>query len=508
MVTISDTQSDEKLVVDDGIDFNNLPDFEQMVSPLAMAKFWNAPDYYPWQVECQTRLFTRGSRVPLVTPNESGKTSEMIANAGLTCMALYPGSQVVSTAGSWKQIENQLLPVLRSKLAKYPGWRITEDKITAPSVRGLPPSTWVLFSTNDPGRAEGYHDRVLEDVNGNKVLCPLMYIIDEAKTVQAEIFQAMIRCDPSFALVTSSPGLAQGEFYRVVKGDSPFWEPAIEVTWNDCPHLLRGKALKTRQKLIQDLGETHPFVQSMVFGKFIEDSEFRIWGDGKSVDALFSRVLVSRRGVKRAAVDYSSGGDEQVLYIADGNTLTHGYVWRLKDATELARRIDSRLKLHGILPNNITADDGGMGEAVSDILEDMGWKGIRRYKSDDSPIDNERYFNIAAEDHFEVRRKMARGEITSDFDDPKLKLQMTKRNYEMPNDDGNRIRLEPKKKIRNRRDPSPDRLDVFVMLFKDLESPQELDTFRQRQAQALATEVGKGGSTSYNRHFGGMALEN
>ena len=49
---------------------------------------------------------------------------------------------------------------------------------------------------------------------------PVIYVVDEAKTVENEIFEAIMRIDPDFLLVVSTPGSEEGWLYNAIDPDS------------------------------------------------------------------------------------------------------------------------------------------------------------------------------------------------------------------------------------------------------------------------------------------------
>jgi len=85
----------------------------------------------------------------------------------------------------------------------------------------------------------------------------------------------------------------------------------------------------------------------------------------------------------------------------------------------------------------------------------------------EKPKDEKKYKSKSAEDHFELKYRLAQRGIILPSDNV-LKDQLRRRKYMMPNDDSNRVSLEPKEKIRNRGEKSPDRLDVVVMLSSEM----------------------------------------
>jgi len=377
---------------------------------------------------------------------------------------------VVSTAGSFRQISEQLWPVVGDKIGKYPEWRKNDEKLTAPSIRGCRPSTWTIFSTDDSKKAEGYHHQKGTDENGNRVEYPLLYIIDEAKTVDSGIFEAMYRCDPDHCLVVSSPGEEEGEYYSLVqqarsekKGEG-MWQ-LYEIGWNDCPHLLTGRKRAMREDLIKRYGQNHPLVQSMIFGKFYQKGGFFIFKN-RDVDTAMSGSLshIITNMARKAAVELSGGGDEVVFGVRDGNALIHMDTKNDRDTAQMSRWLEKKFRSFDLQPEDITLDEGGLGQPIIDELEYRGWKGLRRYNFEAQPTDKTKYDSKAMEDHYKLSMMIGADEIIL-LDDDILKRQMKHRKFLMPNRNGGMMSLEPKKKVRQRDKESPDRLDMLVMLF-------------------------------------------
>lgn len=440
--------------------------------PIAQAALWAAERLYPWQAEVLTKCTRQGSRVAVVTPNQSGKTSVVIPVLGLSWMAAFPGSHVVSTAGVERQIEEQLWPVLKSMVARYKDWQITDDlKIRAPSVRGLPPARWDAFTTRDPKYAEGFHQNVWKDKDGKAVYAPLLIIVDEGKAFNDPdmMFAFRNRCNPDCLLFISTPGEDSGEFFDAFhknRGDP--WD-CIEVGWQDCPHLRRGFNYEVRMDEIRRLGADHPRVLSWIFGKFYRAGGRKIFDNMEDVRVAMSGLIPWKRGERRFAIDFSGGGDEQVFGMREGNRIFPMEVYHERDDVKLTEKLVGLLRRHNASGDEIVADNGGSGKTCIDMLVARGYQGIRRYMFNADPVDKATYKYAAAEDHDLVRALLKQKALILPKDQV-LEEQMRRREYQVVNDD-NRITMEPKEKVRNRGEDSPDRLDALVMLCSGMGLP-------------------------------------
>ncbi|MDI6739022.1 MAG: hypothetical protein QME74_01490, partial [Candidatus Edwardsbacteria bacterium] len=351
-------------------------DWVKGADPVTQAGLWIPERLYPWQVRVIRKCMIRGARVAVVTPNESGKTSVVLPTLGLSWMAAFPGSQVVSTSGVERQIKQQLWPVLAATLRRYPQWRISEDlRIRAPSVDGLPGSQWEAFTTKDPQYAEGFHPRWYRDKQGRARYAPLLVIVDEAKTFNDPemMFAFVNRCDPDVMLMISTPGEDAGPFYDAFhreRGDP--WD-SVEIGWNDCPHLKRGFKYQKRMDAIRKLGPENPLVLSWVYGKFYRRGGRFVFDAMEDVDRAMSGTLSWVRGSRVAAVDFSGGGDEQVFGVRDGNKVYEMEVWHERSDARLCDLLTQRFKKWNLEPWQILGDAGGAGKASIDHLEERGW---------------------------------------------------------------------------------------------------------------------------------------
>ena len=200
---------------------------------------------------------------------------------------------------------------------------------------------------------------------------------------------------------------------------------------------------------------------------FFRSAEFVVFDRFDLVERAMSGLVRVRRGPRRAALDLSAGGDEQVMGVREGNQVLPMHGFHLRDTDHLAQEFIRLFQKYELKPEDVIADADGVGAAIVDNIEGRGWRGIRRYQNNEKPRDPSRFVNRVAEDAFYLRRLVEQQALNLPAD-TELKDQMRRRRYVMKNDDSNKIRLEPKEKIRNRGEKSPDRLDVAVMLCAEI----------------------------------------
>jgi phage terminase large subunit len=411
---------------------------------------------YKWQFDVLAALNYRESRVALKAANGSGKTSSVVAAAILWHMIRFPGSQVVVTAGVYRQIVNVLWPVLRTKITglggEAMGWKVTENQIlyTAPTLPGqlpLPPAMCMGFSADKPESAESWHRRGPSE--------NLLYVIDEAKAVADGIFDAMERCQPSRVLEVSSPGGRAGRFFeRFHKADARY--ELFTVTAYDCPHITR----EWIDQQIASYGERSPIIQSMIFAEFGDEDQNLV----VMPLAVLQRAIASppaKIGTDlRAGCDFAAGGDENVIQLLEGNIPKERVAWREKDTTAAIGRFITEFTRMRLKPEQIWADAGGIGINFCDALREAGWA-VNRVNNGEAAWDDHKFANRGTEMWVTYARMVETGQIAVPADDEILHRQLTTRHLQ--HNSKGKLMVEPKDKMKDRGLGSPDRADAMIL---------------------------------------------
>jgi hypothetical protein len=337
-------------------------------TPAGFAKFYLGLDLLPKQVEILNAFGPLGARVSACTCNEFGKTTRVIAPLVLWHMSVFPRAGnpggCISTSGSWTQITNQLVPALRSYRHRFPGYVFLEDTIKSPNEC----PQWVGFSTTNPGRAEGSHGHAES---------PLLVIVDEAKTVRDEIFSAVDdRCNPQRIGLLSSPGYAEGEFYRSHTRNADLYQ-RFKATAQECPHI----SPESIERRIKKHGLNHPLVRSAIFAEFMEEI-----GDAlvsfTEYDLCAGNPPAFNHGAElHVFLDFAAGGDENVIGVRQGNRCWIHKAWQETDTMKAAGQF--AIELHelnrrlGVMPEHVEGDDCGLGKVMIDRLHELGWPILR-----------------------------------------------------------------------------------------------------------------------------------
>ena len=249
-------------------------------TPVGFAmKYLGISQLYKWQrivlswFENTTVLL----KASLCTPNGAGKSAFINAILALWWITVHPQGIVVITTKDSKQLDNQLWPAIERHKGKFPGYDFIERM-----VRNGTGGFIIGFTTDDPGRAEGWHK--LDDRCG-----PLLIIGDEAKSIADAINMALDRCTYNAKLLTSSPGLTEGFFYESQTsqaaenynakglekvGPNPMGFKAMRVGLVDCPHVPKSRI----DNIISSYGPDYWFTRSTLHGEFTDvdsDTLFR-----------------------------------------------------------------------------------------------------------------------------------------------------------------------------------------------------------------------------------------
>ena len=393
---------------------------------------------YDWQKKVLLDLSQPGARVALKAANGSGKTAMIAAPAALWYGLIYPGSIVITTSGVYRQVKEQMWPQIRALASKVAGLGMQINQTDLTMDNG---SRILGFATDSPNRFEGFHGNVF-------------IILDECKSIDETLFEAVARIQPSRILAMSSPGGTTGKFYKIFSKEQKWWK-LHTVTAFDCPH-IKSSWIEEQQQM---WGKDHPLIRSMIFGEFQETS-----GEGLVVpwDTLMQCLdsPPNKEGHEVvAACDFAAAGDESVFCMRVGNKITKLVAWREANMMAGCARFALEFEKAGLKPEQIFGDAGGLGLPMCHQLAEMGWP-IHQVNLGGRAHDPDRYTNRGTEMWFEAARQIDRCEaILPDCEI--LHSQLTTRR--VATSKTGKLNLESKKEMKSRGFSSPDRADALVM---------------------------------------------
>lgn len=415
------------------------------MTPIEFAELKLGLSLYPWQDEA-LHFATHGKRaLSLVAANGSGKTAYVTVVLLLWFLYTYPRGRAVVTSGSWEQLQSQLWPNLELHRHRFPRWRWNSRNITTPEGGYIRP-----FSTLQPGRAEGHHERLPDS--------PVMLIVDEAKSVPEPIFEALSRCTPTFTVLLSSPGAAMGSFYNAFNSARALYHNT-KVSAFDCPH-IKPEKIRKAQILYGPDYERHPIYRSMIMGQFTEGNDAMVIPRQLVEEALMHKVK-PRSGERYAAVDWAAGGDETVLAERNGNQLRILWRDRERDTVRAAQRIVAECRKRDIQEEDVCGDVCGLGLGIMQAAEHYEDFCFAHFNGGQQ-ADDDHFCNLNAEAWYYFRQSLERGEISfPDGLDRETVDQLTNR-FLLWNNKG-KIQIERKEDMQKRGVHSPDRADALIM---------------------------------------------
>jgi hypothetical protein len=431
-----------------------------------------APD---WQKRLLDAVDKHNSRVSARTCNGAGKTNVIIPTVTLAHMMVYPNSRVVITSGGQRQVKDQIFPALKAHESKLRDWKFQDMRITAPNG-----SVCIGFSTDDGGKFEGWHGNkeelyalgeekrkeletkfqaqlkeLVEFMTSGKG--PLLIIVDEAKSVLQEIFDAIERCTHQRLLLTSSCGPAEGEFYASHHGKASAYT-TVHIPASQCPHADHAKNVV----LIEQRGIDDPLVQSKVLANFMVKPGDTVISRG-AVDSLMASPPNYQSGDRKFMCDFAAGGAENVFGERDGNRIKILAAWREKDTVKACGQFIMHFRDAGLTEVDawmIHGDGSGLGKPMLDTLASLGWQLTRVLNG--NPPEEKAYMNLSAEAWWEAGKEIAKGKWILPRDE-QLAAQLSTRK---PIFQGDKLGVESKEDMADRGVESPDRADVVVELMR------------------------------------------
>lgn len=437
---------------------------------------------YPWQMDVLDTLSKakpnqlKPYKFCLCACNGSGKDAFIITSFVIWFCLCKIKSRCIITSSSGVQLTAQTETYIRSlaqQINEYHGEEIF--KIRQRYIRcALSGSEIRLFATDEEGKAEGYHPI--------EAGTEMAIIINEAKSVAPEIFRALRRCTGyNYWLEVSTPGPKRGDFYTHFTRWFPLGQ-ARHVTTYDCPSHL-SESEREEDKI--ELGEHSMLYRSKHLALFTSEDEATIISEEvvSRCREMSKNGLIKKQGIewpKRVGIDLAAGGDENSIYITQGNMIIAQLHFREKDTTLTALRINSWLLDKGISKDHehIYGDDGGVGRGIIDQLagaNGLGWR-ISRILNQSKPIDSSLYANRGAENWYRIKRLFEENiwYFNPTHDDTKLCEQLANRFYKQGSTNG-KIAIQSKPEARADGHPSPDRADALILSLTGLTISDFLD---------------------------------
>lgn len=456
---------------------------------------------WPAQVDVLKAVF-KYREVAVASCHATGK-SYNAARIAAAFLVTHPGSIVVTTAPTWRQVKNVLWRYINAayEQAKIPmGGSITKTEWEFGA-------DWyaIGISTNDPDSFQGFHaDHVL-------------VIVDEAAGIDEPIFEgvrAITTNENSHILYIGNPTSLEGTFYQsfrnpLVKSfhisafDTPNFVDNGILTLDDLLAIYRPPEgvdpLEHSTTIKLPLPYPALISPTWVYERYLEwgiDSpmwQARVMGEfpSQATNTLIPLNLIEQAmdadfvkehnwpiedGAMEWGVDVARfGEDRTVLAPRHGGHVDNLITANRQDTVETVDKILNTIDPF-MLNQVIRIDDTGLGGGVTDQMyyrrrlreasgKDQPWLfTIEPINFGSKALQDTKFTNRRAEMYWHLRELFFAHKISLPAKDFELANELASIRYEYTDRD-QKIKLEPKEQIKKRTGKSPDKADALALAF-------------------------------------------
>lgn len=327
----------------------------------------------PYQEAALTSL-ARDRRVALRSPHGVGKTTTAALAVlwfSLTREAAGRSWKVITTASAWRQLTIYLWPEIHHWAAKI-RWELLgrgpfhpRRELTGLQLRGKH-GLAAAVASDDPGLIEGAHAE------------EILFILDEAKVVQAGIWDAAegaLSSGNAYALALSVPGAPAGRFYEICSRRPGYADwVTVHITLEQAVAAGRIKPGWALARALQ-WGEQSSIYVNKVLGEFHAGDEDAViplqWAEA-AVERWHAWNDAGRSdpgGMRLIGVDVArSGADKTVLAHRHGSVITQLDYSVRQDTMKTTVDVQAALARGA---EKAVVDTAGVGAGVTDRLREL-----------------------------------------------------------------------------------------------------------------------------------------
>lgn len=440
-----------------------------------------------WSKQKEIVNSLRDNRYTTVRSCHGSGKSFVSANIVLWFLYTHPNSKVISTAPTFRQVEDILWREIRSQFSKSKislGGQLNQTSLDIGE-------QWFAMglSTDEPTRFQGYH------------ATDILLIVDEAAGVKQEIFDAsegIVSSENAKVLYLGNPTSVEGEFYKAFRlphtnkihisaFDTPNFttfgitlEDIRADTWRGKitsslpnPYLITPEWVADK---FQRWGEGSPMWDSRVIGDFPMQGEDTLIPLAKIEAATLRQLDVQEGDTEQIGADIARFGVDKTIFIHRKG----GKVIELKefihmDTMETASRLYDFSRFHPF--GALCVDVVGIGAGVVDRLRQLESKrevfdinvGLPSH-------DPERFVNLRAEFYWALRDRFIDGTIQIPQDED-LMAQLANMKFKFT--PKGQIQIESKDDMKKRGLPSPDKADALALAFGRVQLKPSITSFME-----------------------------
>ena len=415
----------------------------------------------PWEKQRQIMLSVRDNPRTVVPSGFGVGKTWVAARTVLWFLFSHPNSLVITTAPTWRQVENVLWAEIRrqhQQSSKPLGGEILRTQIKIAD-------DWFALglSTDEPARFQGFHS------------ANLLLVFDEAAGIDRSIWDvAEGQMAGVFArwLAIGNPIAPSGSFYDTAKGS--LWN-TIPISCLDCPNVKSGKIIYPKlvtsqwvEERRKEWGEQSPLYQSKVLGQFPTTSEHGLipleWL--LAAQQRPANNMAVNPDERRIGVDVArSGNDATVFLFREGSAVRNIEGYHNPNTMETVGKLIIFVDKHKVSWNNVFVDAIGIGAGVVDRLKEQRRR-VRAVNFGSSAYDSKKYANMRAECYWKVHDALkldAAVPMTLPARCDKLVSELASIEWHVTST--GKIIVEPKEDIKKRLGRSPDYADALALTY-------------------------------------------
>lgn len=398
--------------------------------------------------------------------------SYIAARTALWFLFSHPDSKVITTAPSFRQVEDILWREMRVAYTKAPydlGGKMLDTSLNVDN-------DWFALglSTDQPDRFQGFHA-----VN-------ILLIVDEAAGVREDIFDAsegIVSSEHARVLYIGNPTNLAGAFYDAFK--LPNWSK-IHISAFDTPNFtsngitledIRNNTWESKMKSMPtpylitpewvydkflSWGEGNPMWESRVMGNFPQQGEDTLIPLSHIEQATLRNITPSETDIEVIGADIARfGSDKTVFTHRKGAKLMEIKEFNNMDTMATSQTLSTFMGMHPTAAVNI--DEIGVGAGVTDRIKQMNpTRNTQGVNVGNTAHNTEMFINTRAEAYWALRERFITGDIQIPNDE-QLMSELANIKYKFT--PRGQIQIESKEDMKKRGLHSPDRADAVMLAF-------------------------------------------
>lgn len=384
----------------------------------------------------------------------AGKTF-VAASTGLWFLMAHPDSIVITTAPTFRQVEDVLWREIRHTWSGCE-WAGVFDS-TLLNTRLEISEKWYAtgISTDEPEKLQGIH-------------APhVLVIVDEAAGVDEGIYEAIegiISSEGAKILLIGNPTNLSGTFYNSFR-DAAYYKvhisaldvPNVQDSKNSIPGLISRQWI---EEMRQQWGEDNPVYQARVMGEFPEQGTDTLIPLPRIEAATRRSIKPAKGDMVHIGADVARYGSDKTVFVArQGNRVIDIEKHVGKDTMETVGLLYEFMRKYGFPKTWI--DEIGVGAGVLDRLREKPRASVEGVNVGATARNTDQFRNKRAELYWQLREKFMGDEIAIPAD-PELTSQLARLKYKFSSAG---IQIESKDEMRKRGLASPDVADALVLSY-------------------------------------------